>query len=255
MAIFKFRNLKSGQATPISPGTSTIGRAEDATVQVDDSSVSRHHARLINEEEGYFLEDLGSANGVAVQGTYVTGRVPVKLGDLVHIGKVPFRLDPEVPGELTDSAPLRRVDRAFMRRETEKIPASTEEPSTTSGSPVPQEPPTPAAISYLPSMAEPTPEREASKSGALIRKSVPLPALVKLIAPPSETPEPAATPDQSSAGSGAGFHAEPVMVETEPMPWWWWLIVFLAGLGSGLLLGLYFAKVFLELGGRPGSLP
>jgi hypothetical protein len=49
-----------------------------------------------------------------------------------------------------------------------------------------------------------------------------------------------------------------VPVETEAASgtkWGWPLVIFLAGLGVGLLLGLIFAKIFIDMGGKPASLP
>lgn len=268
MAIFKFRNLTDGQATPVPPGEFTIGRAEDVYVHVEDSSISRHHARLINDDDGFFLEDLGSANGIAVRGAYVTGRVEINLGDLVHIGKVPFRIDPELPGEPSAPPGVRRVDRAYLRKETERLDFPPEVDGET---PIPTPISMPIVTPDDPIPA-PEPAREPTKSGSLlIRKSVPLPALVRLMESPSKTPEagsaaqPASPPDDPFSqrteiirmpGTPRETWAEP---DPEPVheeaPWWQWAIVFLAGLGVGLIAGLFFAKLFIDMGGKPASLP
>jgi hypothetical protein len=49
----------------------------------------------------------------------------VKYGDVVHIGSVPFRIDPEVAGEPTapPSAGMRVSNRAYMRKDTERLPS------------------------------------------------------------------------------------------------------------------------------------
>ncbi|MDB4793769.1 FHA domain-containing protein [Methylacidiphilales bacterium] len=128
MAVFKFRNLKNGQATPIPPGEFVVGRADDAYVHLEDPSVSRRHAKIINNSSGFFVEDLGSVNGTATRGTFVTRRTSVNYGDEVYIGAVPFRIDPEIAGEpdATPSAGLRAIDRAYMRRDTEPLPKLAE---------------------------------------------------------------------------------------------------------------------------------
>ena len=65
----------------------TIGKANDNEYVVDDPSVSRHHAQLTYEKEGYWiLEDLGSTNGTFVNGIQiarkqVTSKDVIKLGD------------------------------------------------------------------------------------------------------------------------------------------------------------------------------
>jgi len=60
------------------PGVHTLGQAEDCTVQVLDASVSRHHARLtIGEDGAMILEDIGSTNGVFLDGIRISQ--PVSL--------------------------------------------------------------------------------------------------------------------------------------------------------------------------------
>ena len=248
VATFKFRNLKNGQAIPVPPGEFTIGRAADAYIHVEDSSISRQHARLLNSEQGFFLEDLGSANGIALNGELVTGRLPIKLGDMVHIGTVPFRVDPEVPGEASasPSAGLTRVDRGYIRKDTEKLNLT----------------PKASPIVYVPGVDDidaPSP----TSSGALIRKSVPLPKLARLTATPGARPTTGALPRPEPARNTevvaplvAAPEAETVEHEDpSSSSWGWWIVIFLAGMAAGLLVGLYFAKMFLEMGGKPGALP
>ncbi|WP_394845629.1 sigma 54-interacting transcriptional regulator [Pendulispora brunnea] len=57
-------------------GTWTVGRASDAHVRIDDSSVSRVHARL-HIGAHVLLEDLGSANGTRAGGRVLEPRKPV----------------------------------------------------------------------------------------------------------------------------------------------------------------------------------
>jgi len=67
-----------------------IGRAVDCAIRTDDAMVSRHHARLIWQGGQYFLEDLGSANGVFYQERRVA-RHPLKHGDAVRCGSLWIR--------------------------------------------------------------------------------------------------------------------------------------------------------------------
>jgi predicted component of type VI protein secretion system len=236
VAIFKFRNLKDGQATPVPTGEFTIGRADDSYIHIDDSSISRHHARLLNDEQGFFVEDLGSANGIALNGAYVKGRTKIKLGDLVHIGSIPFRIDPEVEGEASASLQpgLRRIDHDVIHKDTERVQLA------------------PAAIAT----SEEPEKKKHTSSGSLIRQSVPLPTLVRLISPPSaEDAKPATVSAAHRAETSPAEEDNSEALFFRNAPWWWWMAIFLAGLGTGLLLALYFVKFFLDMGGRPSSLP
>jgi beta propeller repeat protein len=64
----------------------TIGRAEDNQLQVPDPKASRHHARIDQQESGYILADLGSANGTKVNGIQITGGHRLEHGDRIVIG-------------------------------------------------------------------------------------------------------------------------------------------------------------------------
>jgi putative nucleotidyltransferase with HDIG domain len=75
----------------LNPGESiVIGRASDADVQIEDISLSRRHLRLTMSGEGdVSAEDLGSTNGIFVNGT----RHPMPrltVGDRVTIGALEF---------------------------------------------------------------------------------------------------------------------------------------------------------------------
>ena len=63
-----------------------VGRANDADLQVPSAEVSRHHARITKASSGqYFVEDLGSKNGIQVNGTKV-GKIQLHFGDRISIG-------------------------------------------------------------------------------------------------------------------------------------------------------------------------
>ncbi len=67
-----------------------IGRANGCELQIDSSSVSRHHALVVVGAREAVIEDLNSTNGVLVNGRKVT-RQPLADGDAVTIGEVQFR--------------------------------------------------------------------------------------------------------------------------------------------------------------------
>ncbi len=70
----------------------TIGRAPDCDVIVDDGVVSRHHLRIICILGDCFLEDLNSANGTLVNNR-LTKKCPLEHGDIITIGDHEFRYD------------------------------------------------------------------------------------------------------------------------------------------------------------------
>ena len=56
----------------LDPGGMTLGRGSDCDIVLDDAAVSRHHARISRDSFGrWIIEDLGSQNGVLVNGQRV----------------------------------------------------------------------------------------------------------------------------------------------------------------------------------------
>ena len=68
----------------------TIGRALECDFVLADPSVSRFHARLHREPDGWLLRDLGSTNGTMLNGWRVTEPVSVRPGDRVSFGLISF---------------------------------------------------------------------------------------------------------------------------------------------------------------------
>src|ERR1700750_1953345 len=60
----------SGNKTtvPLQPLPFTIGRQADNHLVLRDNRVSRNHARIVRENDAYFIEDLESSHGVYVNG-------------------------------------------------------------------------------------------------------------------------------------------------------------------------------------------
>jgi hypothetical protein len=75
----------------------TIGRADDNELVLDDARVSRHHARLRVRHGMLVLMDLGSRNGVRVNGETVV-EVVLGVGDRIQIGDTVLIVDSVAPG-------------------------------------------------------------------------------------------------------------------------------------------------------------
>ncbi|MDP9144172.1 MAG: FHA domain-containing protein, partial [Actinomycetota bacterium] len=57
-----------------------IGRADDSTLVLDDDYASTRHARVSQQGEEWYVEDLGSTNGTYLDRAKVTGPTRVPLG-------------------------------------------------------------------------------------------------------------------------------------------------------------------------------
>jgi FHA domain/zinc-ribbon domain len=66
--------------------TTTIGRSPDCGIFLDDVTVSRKHAVLVQRDSGFFIEDQGSLNGTFVNRKRVES-AQLDDGDEVQIGK------------------------------------------------------------------------------------------------------------------------------------------------------------------------
>ncbi len=64
----------------------TIGRSRDCEIVIEDVGVSRRHAEIRPAADGWTIEDLGSTNGVIVNGREVRGVQPLRVGDRVELG-------------------------------------------------------------------------------------------------------------------------------------------------------------------------
>jgi DNA-binding winged helix-turn-helix (wHTH) protein len=73
---------------PLMEGANVIGRAEDATIQVDSPGVSRYHARIVLSDGGATLADAESKNGTYLNGTRLPAAAPLADGDEIRIGRV-----------------------------------------------------------------------------------------------------------------------------------------------------------------------
>jgi hypothetical protein len=87
LAGFSLVWLADGRAQTLGRSPTTLGRALDNDVILDDRRVSRHHAQISMEAGGVWLTDLASANGTWVNGQRIV-RQALKPGDVVSLGGV-----------------------------------------------------------------------------------------------------------------------------------------------------------------------
>jgi pSer/pThr/pTyr-binding forkhead associated (FHA) protein len=78
--------------------TTVIGRAPECAVRLDESGISRMHARLMPTADGVQLEDLGSTNGSFINGKRVLFG-EARVGDELMFDTLRFRLAAVSAGE------------------------------------------------------------------------------------------------------------------------------------------------------------
>ncbi|MDY0003969.1 MAG: FHA domain-containing protein, partial [Polyangia bacterium] len=75
----------------------SIGRKEGNTIRLTERNISRRHARLLRRNGNVVLEDLGSYNGIRVNGSRIQGQVGVAEGDRIQIGDYMLALKQDQP--------------------------------------------------------------------------------------------------------------------------------------------------------------
>jgi hypothetical protein len=83
----------TGSAVQIALDPITIGRHPDCDIVLPNEEVSRQHAEVRREEDGFVLVDLGSLNGTKVNGAGVRAPRQLQDGDTITIGAHTIRFE------------------------------------------------------------------------------------------------------------------------------------------------------------------
>ena len=63
-----------------------MGRSRECDIVLEDAGISRRHAEIRGGAEGWTITDLGSTNGVLLNGSQVHGAQPLNPGDQLELG-------------------------------------------------------------------------------------------------------------------------------------------------------------------------
>lgn len=109
----------------------TIGRDTSNTIALPSTTISRQHARLDAEGEAIIIRDLGSTNGILINGRQVR-QARLTDGELFQIGPFIFSVLLETPSAEPEAAPApdsllirwRRADESAYQTLTAKLPVT-----------------------------------------------------------------------------------------------------------------------------------
>jgi sigma-B regulation protein RsbU (phosphoserine phosphatase) len=92
----------------LSTPLATIGRASECTIPIRDRFLSRRHAEIVRNGEGWLLRDCGSANGTYLNGVRVVQEELLHKGDRILVGDAEIvfgeeRRDPTTTISVQDS--------------------------------------------------------------------------------------------------------------------------------------------------------
>ena len=99
-----FKNTdRTAETVQLSRLRTTIGRSARSDVCIPDAFASRLHAEVRKEGDGFWLQDLGSANGTRYNGIPVKTSVPMLSGGEIQIGETTIIFDDQKTSDFSGS--------------------------------------------------------------------------------------------------------------------------------------------------------
>ena len=95
-----------GYSVEVPAGATIVGRDLTCALRLEDEGISRRHLSLVRSGDDVFVEDLGSANGTALNGEPLAGTARLRDGDTLELGG--FRLVLRIVSEEADATATRR---------------------------------------------------------------------------------------------------------------------------------------------------
>ena len=156
MKVIFTKGLLVGNVADFSEKLIRIGRGEENELCLMTDGVSRRHAQIRRDDDGrWMLSDLGSTNGIKVNGVRISGEVEIREGDDIEIGEQCMRIDlsdeesasggtrfADEPAEVKITVPIPEpflappdelADAGFTGAETRMIPDKIASPEDSSG--------------------------------------------------------------------------------------------------------------------------
>ena len=121
----------AGQEILLDGAEVTIGRSPDHDVSPKADGISRNHARIFPDDGAWWVADLGSTNGVIVNGSREQ-RARLQDGDTIILGTVQYAFErvEEEPVPSAESDAMREAERTVVMRPTVKSQMKAPSPAT-----------------------------------------------------------------------------------------------------------------------------
>ncbi len=150
-------------ATPDRPYK--IGRSPECDLVLSDDAISREHAAFERRWQGVFVRDLGSKNGIEIDGKKVRDEQRIHDGELLTVGSVQLRVDDPEERYLAQMEQAKEAS----RKPTPAMPAPMGAPapatSAAARAPAPRAPDPPSAPKPAPAPARPRPRPSQRRPG------------------------------------------------------------------------------------------
>ncbi len=85
--------IAAGTIFEVDSAAITVGRGPGNDIALEDDFASTFHARVEARPDGVWIEDVGSTNGTAVNGTLLNAARKLAPGDVIRIGETDFRFE------------------------------------------------------------------------------------------------------------------------------------------------------------------
>ena len=107
----RFVAIDEGPDITLDRALVVVGRHPNCDAQLNSLRVSRHHCCMIRENNQVVVRDLGSTNGIRINGMRVeTGRL--RAGDELSIAHIRYRLEGEKDSKQASDPAIREQDSA-----------------------------------------------------------------------------------------------------------------------------------------------
>lgn len=169
--------LEDGRTIEIPSFPAVIGRSDETEIRLDSNRVSRRHAQIESDADGFWLTDLGSANGSFCNDTPLDSPRRLENGDRLRFADIVLLVDISGGASPADAMATIafRVPEELHRSRPPKSPTSSPAPAKSSAPPPrPAAPPPPRATVAPSQPLEPPPPHAAAP---------PLPAISEQPAP------------------------------------------------------------------------
>ncbi len=86
-------NSNSQSEFNLNGGHCFLGRHSNNHIVLDDDRISKKHAEIWYDADGYWIKDLGSRNGVTVNGQVINSPCKLLNGNLIKLGFMILRFE------------------------------------------------------------------------------------------------------------------------------------------------------------------
>jgi pSer/pThr/pTyr-binding forkhead associated (FHA) protein len=114
----------TGRAHELNVDRTTIGRVEDNTFQIAETSVSSHHCEVLLRGSDVVIKDLNSTNGTFINDQPVTSESVLKPGQTLRLGTVELKLETGGVASAPATAPANAAPDASAKTPPKKSEAT-----------------------------------------------------------------------------------------------------------------------------------